>query len=601
MTSRTRRTLAKGLLAGSAFALSLAACRSKKKSTGHHSELDAPQAEKLYGKAPEIGGSIAYQPAVKIVGDGAKSIRAFDVDGMSWMLDAGARGIDKLRKGDLLLVTGRCAGRVLATQRDGDFVRVILGPAELTDFVRECHVETSHAIDLGQVTRLAAPKLAGIEMDVDPAMRHRDESPEEALGSAEELLSFRRPSSEGFTRRALFDPQAADRLGYGFQRTAGGTDRLAISSNVTTEGVEMAVKIHNDFMQMKFVASVRLGAPRLNYLLIVDPPGIVRDVYLGLEGSMGLRLGFIAASGTEGEVRNNVSQPGSLVPVDYLLDGIGNLGIFGAAIQQRFLIKSALSARSTVLHAIGDYDIAGSLGFRFTDGKFSTQGPSITETNNSMLHSAGGYSVGANGMVITHQLRVLVGLGACGFRFGPFVAMSSAAGVTRGSDLATLPGSGIRAPACERVDLHLTAKPGIGWQLPGFFTSLVNMFLEPLGGHIEGSGGWEGPLIELFKARVWAPDYAMCRADDYDSETTAPNSGSTGGGGPPLPEAPPKPPDLPKNVTPEGGSRPGDGAPPDVPDQLDPAIVCPDMNARRRFRDAGVDVDELCRKAGQTV
>jgi hypothetical protein len=183
------------------------------------------------------------------------------------------------------------------------------------------------------------------------------------------------------------------------------------------------------------------------------------------------------------------------------------------------------------------------------------------------------------------------------------VALSTAAGVTRGSDLATLPGlTGMRAPACERVDLFMDAKPGLGWQLPGFFTDLANMFLEPMGGHLEGSGGWEGPQARLFAARVWAPDIPMCRADDYDSNTTAPNSGSTGGGGPPLPEPPPKPPELPKDITPNGGGPgAGDGSAPADPGQLDPKIICPDPEARRRLDELGVDIATICKQAGQTI
>src|SRR5688572_3984684 len=94
--NQNRRTIARGLLAGSAFAL--AACSRKKNPGNDFPELDPVEAEKLYGKAPEQGGSIAYQPAVKIVGDGVKSIRAFNADGVSWMLDAGARDVENLRK-----------------------------------------------------------------------------------------------------------------------------------------------------------------------------------------------------------------------------------------------------------------------------------------------------------------------------------------------------------------------------------------------------------------------------------------------------------------------------------------------------------------------
>jgi hypothetical protein len=70
-----RRAACHGLLLGSAAAL-VACGRSKTDPVRDLPELDARQARRLYGNAPERGGPVNFQPGVKFVGDGARSIRA---------------------------------------------------------------------------------------------------------------------------------------------------------------------------------------------------------------------------------------------------------------------------------------------------------------------------------------------------------------------------------------------------------------------------------------------------------------------------------------------------------------------------------------------
>lgn len=62
-------------------------------------------------------------------------------DGRTFTLARSAAGVDQIREGSVLLVTGMLAGRVEATRSTGDGVAVTLGPVALTDLVEEGRLE----------------------------------------------------------------------------------------------------------------------------------------------------------------------------------------------------------------------------------------------------------------------------------------------------------------------------------------------------------------------------------------------------------------------------------------------------------------------------
>jgi hypothetical protein len=251
-----------------------------------------------------------------------------------------------------------------------------------------------------------------------------------------------------------------------------------------------------------------------------------------------------------------------------------------------------------MLESIGDYELDGEIGFGYRNSTFGVLEPTIRTVNRSMLQSTKGLSLGANGIVVAHQMKVLVGIGAGGFKVGPYAGFNTSVGVTRGSDMAR----GVQAEPCKMATLVLGLRPGVGWQLPKWFVGAVNFFLGLVGlKQIHFEGGINGDNHEILNRTAWTPDTQMCRieaAQKNGGGTTAPNSGSTGGGGGPPPDTTPKPPRQ-TSPPPGSGASPGEGGTP--PGGPDPKLVCPDQDARQRLRESGIDVEALCRKAGQGI
>ena len=62
---------------------------------------------------------MTYQDNIILMEHGDKAIQSFASDGMSWTFDANAPQVNEIQEGKVLFATDRCAGKVLAVQRNG--------------------------------------------------------------------------------------------------------------------------------------------------------------------------------------------------------------------------------------------------------------------------------------------------------------------------------------------------------------------------------------------------------------------------------------------------------------------------------------------------
>lgn len=102
-----------------------------------------------------------------------------------------------------------------------------------------------------------------------------------------------------------------------------------------------------------------------------------------------------------------------------------------------------------------------------------------------MMQTAGGISIAATGINLTHQLRVIVGIGMAGFAVGPYASFTSAVGLFKGSDLGLV--------ACKEATLVVSLRGGVGYSIPKVVTNFFNSILSALNirYRIRGDGGVE--------------------------------------------------------------------------------------------------------------
>src|SRR5437016_8470881 len=119
-------------------------------------------AEIKYGRGPKRDRMVTYQNDVVIVDQGPEAIRSAGADGFTWIIDARA-GRD-LGVGKIAFVTGRCVGRVLLAKREGDNLRLVLGPVELTDIFKKLDVTVRQQLDSAQGIEYGPPQIPGMTL-----------------------------------------------------------------------------------------------------------------------------------------------------------------------------------------------------------------------------------------------------------------------------------------------------------------------------------------------------------------------------------------------------------------------------------------------------
>jgi hypothetical protein len=491
------RTLA---LSGAALA---AGCG--RSSPGTSSSLaELSDAERAYGLAPRPGGPVNYQSDVVFVPDGARAIQERAGNGLTWALDAGARGIDRVKPGQVLFVTDQCVGRVLGTRRDGDTVAVVLGPVAIEEVIRDCDIALEQALDLGAATAVSAPDYPGAPMDLDPIAPFRDVPVEEELPQlAGQRFDPDVVPASAFGHGSRFDPASIQRVAQG-----AAVHRFRTTPGAGPYGISIRLASDAGGTRLELIAALRLSAPKITPELKISG-GTLHEAGLRMTGSAGLRLGFHATN--EAGLSGNINQPGTIVPIDLRIPLIGVNDLLGvplvACVQQRFLVQSAFSARGS-FQAIGDWGLTGDYRFGLRNGNWSGSGPGLSTVNESLLKSIAGVSLGAKGMVFSHQVRIMVGVGAFGFVTGPYIGCGSTIGVTRGSDLAKplLPAN------CRIATLVMDVVAGVGYKLPTPVTDGINAFLRTLSlREIAGTGGAETSPLNFVNQKYYTPDVKVCR------------------------------------------------------------------------------------------
>ena len=423
-------------------------------------KADLSAAEQRYGIAPIPDASVTYQPDVIVVGGGAAAIRGQSTSGFIWTIDANAPRADELEPGKVFFMTGRAVGRVLDVRKDEDSLVIVTGPVELTEIVQKADIH-----------------IANIPIDFGAAMAYETpELPKYTNMAAQVMPPAAQMMPASFVRTS--DAPAADDAPDVTNLVHFKTSPFANSS-----GLGMRVSSDGGGLKVTSQAFVRLERPTLDVVLKITPSGGITQASVELRGAAGLTFQF--AAGTDVGRRANVN--GILEPnIDFSIPvgGIGPLP-FSVTVRQRFVIQTAFGVRNSTISATGDYSFQGGFKVGYFDGKWDVAGPVGFQARQSMMQTAGGISIAATGINLTHQLRVIVGIGMAGFAVGPYASFTSAVGLFKGSDLGLV--------ACKEATLVVSLRGGVGYSIPKVVTNFFNSILSALNirYRIRGDGGVE--------------------------------------------------------------------------------------------------------------
>jgi len=459
-------------LAAAGLALIVIACQRRPLEPPHLARIgELTEAERRYGVAPVADRSITYQPDVIIVKGGPGIIRAANANGLTWTIDPAAPGASKLAPGKIMFVTGRAVGRVLALKKASGGLVVTVGPVELTEIVSHLEFSLDQPLDLTQVIEYEAA-----ERPIAPAVA-RTSSDSFVIQPATYRLG-----SAPFAIRPVLEVHGFNI--WGFNGDAG----VGLSLDRTSDdGIRM---------QAGFVLA--LEKPRIRVDLKIHN-GIERAL-ISVGGATTWRLTFSVASQTG--VRGNISEEVP-VPKDWSIPITGPAAHFPFAVTVRhvFIVKTAFSSSGS-LKAVGALKASGDLSAGYASSQFRLTGPSLS-VEQSFMQSLRGVSLGPTGLVLAHEVRVIVGVGAFDFVTGPYVGLRTSLGVTQGSTVGLI--------QCRGGSLDSSIAAGVGYSIPQPATAAINFILRALNAkEISGHGVLEAGTLPIFHAEQ-EPTAKLCR------------------------------------------------------------------------------------------
>jgi hypothetical protein len=457
------------------------------------------EAERRYGHAARRSPKVTYQPDVVIPEAGVAAIRSANADGVTWTLDPDAEGVDDIRPGRVLLLTSRAAGRVLGVREDGGGLQVVLGPVEITDIVRDGEFTLDQPMDLSQAQTYTVPDMFSPVIPVPPVVSSARSDTAEWFAAVSPcaappgtalpvLLASTRPSCPSFGVASAAGPE------FSMEPISG------------SKGFGVRIKSNDAGVLFVGEAVLYLKAPKVYFNLVIRG-GQIATAAVRMDGAGGLLMTFEAASPSP--IAGNINAK-RYAPVDWSFPVLGMGVPFAVTVRQQYELKTVFTSTGS-LKARVFYELRGGLGVEYRDGQWSKGGPTGVTPVISLDHllmSTQGVAYGVTGMVMTHQAKVLVGVGAFGFATGPYGFLNSSVTVTRGSDLGILQGP----LACKQATLSMGVGAGVGYMMPEAVTNLINSFLRAINirKEISSAGGLESNPVIIVSMGRYHPSLEKC-------------------------------------------------------------------------------------------
>ena len=456
----------------------LAGCRSERTSRAPQSgpsRLMSPEelsdAERRYGRSAYRDPKVTLQPDVVLLPAGAASFRSAGAEGFIWTLDAGAEGVEDIQPGKILLLTSRVAGRVLGVERTGEGVRVVLGPAELTDFIREGKFEIEQQVGFDQMVDYDVPEIFDPVLPVPPIVAQR-------------------PSAPQFLSAAHF-------------RRAGPGQQFKLWPLFGSDG--FGLEIVSDVQGAHFLGRAKLYfmLPRLYFNLDIQGGRLVTCI-VRITGAGGFALAFESSLPTPGDANIRRAR---FSPKEYTIPVSGNGVPFGVTVRQAIRLQTAFTSSGAIRTGI-HYKLGGDLRAGYQNGQWTLGGPvgpTTVQDLDAFLLAIKGAALGATGIVLVHSASLMVGVGAFGFMTGPYARLNTSITVTRGSDAAI--------QGCRWGTIVMSVGAGVGYRIPQPVADAINAILSALHiqERIQSAGGIETTPVELVNAGRYAPSTDACK------------------------------------------------------------------------------------------
>ena len=133
--------------------------------TGCKKSAETPEAVGTGARETSSGGSgsavVTYQSNVHVLdqGPGMEAVQGISTNGAAMLLDASNPQIRSLKAGDVLVIKGLLAKKIVAAEPQGNYVLVLTQPASLTDAISQGRIHVAAPIRFGQLRADSFPLM----------------------------------------------------------------------------------------------------------------------------------------------------------------------------------------------------------------------------------------------------------------------------------------------------------------------------------------------------------------------------------------------------------------------------------------------------------
>lgn len=487
--------------------------------------------EVKFGIAPKRSSAVEYQPDVIVMEQGDKAIRSIASNGLEWEFDASAQHVSEFQEGKIVFATGRAVGRIVSLKKEGDSVKAVLGPIQLTDVIKNGKFKMDSPITADNIISYVAPDFPQ-EPEEHPENKQSSSGPSDGA-QVDRAVVVSRVQSGVWTPMSVAETYSDGRR-LTFQKVGRGW----ATPHFSRAAMHPALRVHPfhsvqylaDLQQLPGVPGVQLPqVPTPNFTpqppakAAGTPPTVdVNDLrtvavanpsYIGLQfyskkldgglsvfaetlmnvngihmhfvlnivnskiltcgidmgGAVGVTLHLDAHTTKEFQVNLHKKW---WEPIDLTIPlslGTATGVPFSVTFNMMLDISTGFSAKQSILTAEGVYNYKGGLWAGYKDGSWTATTAADVVARTDMGQSIQGISVGINSLVMACSVRAMVGIGAFGFNTGVFVGMRF------DGTLLNAPTEGFQ---CRQGTIEVFIDSGVGYSLPGFVVDVLNKLLS---------------------------------------------------------------------------------------------------------------------------
>jgi hypothetical protein len=516
------------------------------------------ESERKFGIAPKRGPKVEYQPDIILMENGDKAIRSIATDGMTWTFDANAPHVSEFQMGKIVFATGRAVGRIIWMQRNSNEVKVILGPIQLTDVINKGEFAMSSPIDMNNVLVFTAPDLpepreiaqkANASLPRKPwagwdktivVSRISKNGKRTPLSMARtfadgQQMTFRRIGDHWVPGTATPAVLTRTRAGYGsasptIQRTAWsgqmmpGTPGLSVprapslpdykipsTSDIprvqipygdidaqpfaTSGSIGVQYKYEKDGVSFTATGALELNNAHANFFMKFGGGKVPISAGLEIGGAVGVRLHLKAH--TTDDFHVNV-QKKVWLPTQISIPLGGGVIPFSLTFDQALALNTGFSAKNSILNAEGEYVFDGGIKAGLFDSDWAVNRPKMPQANVDIGKTTEGISVGINSLVMSAELRAMVGLGNQLFSTGVYATLIFTGTMLRAPDIGF---------PCRQGTIEVVLDSGVGYAIAPFIVDAVNYVLSFVtDARVDRVGSiLKGPHTGLFHGKTEVP------------------------------------------------------------------------------------------------